>query len=372
MLAIDWGRWIESLLGENNVYVPDLVIALLAVVGGYLLHLIVGRAVRHIDERNDWQVDESFYKRLRRLTRWFLPTLALLLIIPALSTILPEQDSLMKRLLIIVVLFGIVHLIVVVLSGVEQHIQKQHPVDVADNYLARRLHTRVTVLKRTIITFAVVIALALALMTIPRVRELGASLLASAGLAGLVVGLAARPMLENLIAGVQIALTQPIKIDDVVIVAGEWGWIEEIGTTYVVVRIWDQRRLVVPFSKFLQEPFQNWTRKTAQLLGTVFIHADYTVPVQAVREELRRICEGTELWDERVCVLQVTDAKERTLELRALVSAINSPIAWDLRVHVREKLIEFLQREHPDCLPRTRIDLPRETKHDGENAAPPR
>jgi hypothetical protein len=195
------------------------------------------------------------------------------------------------------------------------------------------------------------------LMTFPAIRHIGITLFASAGVAGLVVGMAARSTLSNLFAGIQIALTEPIRIEDVVIVEGEWGWIEEIGTTYVVVRIWDLRRLVVPLSYFIEHPFQNWTRVTADLLGTVIVYADYTVPVEEVRAELHRILQASEMWDGKVWGLQVTDATEHTLQLRALMSAADSSIAWDLRCHVREKLVAFLQERHPHSLPRVRAEL---------------
>jgi small-conductance mechanosensitive channel len=183
------------------------------------------------------------------------------------------------------------------------------------------------------------------------------TLFASAGLAGLVAGMAARPALSNLIAGIQLALTTPINLDDVVIVEGEWGWIEEISATYVVVRIWDLRRLVVPLSYFIENPFQNWTRKTADILGTVMIYADYTAPVVALRIELHRILKATPMWDGKVWNLQVTNATDTVVELRALMSASSSGTAWDLRCHVREKLLEFLQREYPECLPKVRAEL---------------
>jgi len=195
------------------------------------------------------------------------------------------------------------------------------------------------------------------LMTFPNIRHLGESLFASAGLAAVVAGLAARTTLSSLLAGVQIALTQPIRLDDVVIVEGEWGWIEEITTTYVVVRVWDLRRLVVPLSYFIEKPFQNWTRRTADLLGTVFVYTDYNVPVDQIRRELHDILERSGMWDGRVWGLEVTNATDRTMELRALMSATDGPKAWDLRCHVREKLIDFLQKNYPLSLPRVRADI---------------
>ena len=197
------------------------------------------------------------------------------------------------------------------------------------------------------------VAAALILMKFPSIQHLGTSLLASAGLAGLAAGIAARPMLSNLIAGMQLALTEPIRIDDAVLVEGEFGNIEEITTTYVVVRIWDQRRMVLPLAYFIEHPFQNWTLNSADLLGTVLVHVDYTVPVEEVRQELQRILEATPLWDRRVWNLQVTDATDSSVELRAMMSASGAGRLWDLRVHVREKLIAFLQT-YPQSLPRVR------------------
>ncbi len=171
------------------------------------------------------------------------------------------------------------------------------------------------------------------------------------------MGLAAQRTISTLLAGIQIAITQPIRVDDVVIVENEWGRIEEITFAYVVVRIWDLRRLILPITHFIEKPFQNWTRVTADILGTVFIYVDYTGPVQAIREELHRILKSTDLWDGKAWVLQVTHATERTVELRALMSAQDAPTAWNLRCEVRERLIEFVQRNYPDGLPKVRAEV---------------
>ena len=227
----------------------------------------------------------------------------------------------------------------------------------ADNLEIRKIHTQYSILVRIAVFTIILIAISVTLMTFEGVRSIGISLFASAGVAGLIIGLAAQKALGTILAGLQIAITQPIRIDDVVIVENEWGWIEEIHLTYVVVRIWDLRRLIVPSTYFLDQPFQNWTRTSADILGTVFIYTDYTMPVAALRDELTRLLEANPMWDRKVNVLQVTDAREYTLEIRALMSASSSPRAWDLRVHVREKLIEFIQREYPECLPKTRVDV---------------
>ena len=233
----------------------------------------------------------------------------------------------------------------------------RHPIDVADNLAARRIQTQTRVLARTLASIAVLIGGSFALLTFPGVRNIGASLLASAGIAGLVVGFAAKPILGNLLAGLQIAVTQPIRIDDVVVVEGEFGRIEEINRSYVVVALWDQRRLVVPLQQFIEKPFQNWTRVTSEILGEVFIWVDYGIPLEPLREELKRLCEAAPEWDRRVAIIQVTDANEHAMQLRALVSSADAARNWDLRCLVRERLIEFVRREYPASLPRLRAAL---------------
>ena len=190
---------------------------------------------------------------------------------------------------------------------------------------------------------------------------MGVSLFASAGVAGIILGFAAQKLIGNVLAGFQIAISQPIRIDDLVIVEKEWGWIEEINLTYVVVRIWDKRRLILPTTYFIDKPFQNWTRVSADILGTVFIYTDYTVPVDKLREELSRILKTDKNWDGKVNVLQVTDSTEQTMEIRALMSALDSPSAWDLRVNVREKLISYLQKNYPESLPKSRIEMTKDS-----------
>jgi hypothetical protein len=233
----------------------------------------------------------------------------------------------------------------------------RYRMDVEDNLLARRIQTQFQMMRRVLMILVVVITVAVMLMTFPAIRQIGMSILASAGLASLVVGLAMKDTLSNLIAGLQIAFTQPFRLEDAVIVENEFGWIEEIGTMYVIVRLWDLRRLVLPLAYFLEHPFQNWTRSTAELLGSVFLFADYRVPVAELREELRRICESTPLWSGKVCALQVTDCNASTVQVRALMGARNSGEAFDLRCLVREKLIDFLQRSYPESLPRVRGEL---------------
>lgn len=226
-----------------------------------------------------------------------------------------------------------------------------------DDLAARKAVTQVRVLKRTAQIVLGLLTAAAVLSTVEEVRRYGVSLFASAGAAGLVLGFAARPVLANLIAGVQIALTQPIRLEDVVVVEGEWGRIEEIAPTYVVVRIWDLRRLVVPLSHFIEQPFQNWTRETAHIIGTVVWYLDYTAPVGAIRARFEEVVRASPLWDGQVVALQVVETDRETIHLRGLMSARNATLAWDLRCEVREAMVVWLQETHPEALPRVRAEI---------------
>lgn len=230
-------------------------------------------------------------------------------------------------------------------------------IDVEDNLLARKHLTQTRILRRTAATIIVILTAAFALMTFESVRQYGVSLLASAGVVGIIAGLALQPFLTNLIAGVQIAVTQPIRIDDAVIVEGEWGQVEEINSTYVVVRLWDLRRLVLPLSYFITQPFQNWTRENAKLVGSVMFYLDYDAPIEAMRAKLQEIVRASPLWDGDVVNLAVVELSERTMHVRALASSRNAGATFDLRSEIREKMIAFLREAHPDALPRNRIDV---------------
>jgi small-conductance mechanosensitive channel len=243
------------------------------------------------------------------------------------------------------------------IESVSTTVVKLNSAEVADNLKARRVLTQTRVLTRSAHFIAGLLGLSFVLLTLPGARHFGASLLASAGVAGLVAGIAARPVLGNFIAGLQIAFSQPIRIDDVLIVNGEWGRVEEITGTFVVVRIWDERRMIVPLHWFIENPFENWTHSSSAILGTVFLWLDFSVPVEALRQEFERICKSSPLWDGRVCVLQVTDANERAMQVRLLLSAQNSGIAFELRCKIREAMISFIAAHYPQGLPRLRSAL---------------
>lgn len=243
------------------------------------------------------------------------------------------------------------------IESISTTITQLNPYDVADNLKARRILTQTRVLTRSAYFIVGLLGLAFVLLTLPGARQFGASLLASAGVAGLVAGIAARPVLGNFIAGLQIAFSQPIRIDDVLIVDGQWGRVEEITGTFVVVRIWDERRMIVPLQWFIENPFENWTHTSSTILGTVFLWLDFNVPVAALRTEFERLCKAAPQWDGRVCGLQVTDSNERAMQIRMLVSAQNSGSAFDLRCAIRESMIAFIAEHHPEALPRLRSSL---------------
>jgi small-conductance mechanosensitive channel len=291
--------------------------------------------------------------------RTLLPALLLLPVLPLLL-FSPALISVIRQAIWIVIIASIAWLMISMLTVIKNFVLRRYHIDEKDNLQARRMYTQLAVIERILKVLIIFLALTFILLTFEKVRQIGVSLLASAGILSIILGFSAQKSLSTLFAGIQIALTQPIRIDDVVIVENEWGWIEEITLTYVVVRIWDQRRLVLPITYFIEQSFQNWTRTSAEMLGTVYLYADYTIPVPEIRAELLRILEKTPLWDRRVGVLQVTNANDRTIEMRALMSASDSPTAWSLRCHVREKLIEFMQRSFPQSLPLLRIDMGKE------------
>ena len=351
-----------SLFEGRHPWIAAALVALIASAAALVAHRVLAMILTRLTRRR--RLLASMVRYTYTPGRWVLLSLVLSVAATAapddLPGIAPVREAL--RLVFIAVMTW---LMVRASTGLGEGIVALNPADVADNLGARRIQTQTRVLMRVVNLAVVMVGLAAMLMTFPAVRQIGASLMASAGLMGLVAGFAARPVLGNLIAGLQIALTQPIRLDDVLIVQGEWGRVEEITGTYVVVRIWDERRLIVPLQWFIENPFQNWTRRSAQIIGTVFLWSDYRLPLAPVREELERLVREAPEWDERVCVLQVTEAGERSMQLRALVSARDSGQAWDLRCKVREGLLNFIQRHHPECLPRVRAELGTEPSKPG-------
>jgi small-conductance mechanosensitive channel len=345
------------LLGvELKVYLLTAAILGGAVLLALLTHHIIFLALKRGADRTDSIVDSSFVTHARRPTSIFLPLAAILSILPSLNVPAGLIEG-MRHTVVLGMIAAVAWLAISLTAVFDDFISTKFKIDVSDNLLARRVHTRTSLIRRIAIIAILIVAISAMIMTFPRIRHIGISLFASAGVAGLIAGIAARPMLSNIIAGIQIAMTEIIRIDDVVVMEGEWGRIEEIGTTNVVVRLWDLRHLVVPLSYFIERPFENWTYKTADILGSVLLYTDYSVPVEEVRVELYRLLQASEMWDGKAWSLQVTNTTERAIELRALMSAPDSATAWNLRCYIREKLIWFLQEHYPQSLPRVRAEF---------------
>jgi small-conductance mechanosensitive channel len=333
-----------------------------AVMAGLLVHAILFWIAVKISKRTKTLYDNSIVKQSRGPVRIIIPLLFIQLVLPFFS-ISETLDLFIKQATTVCFISSLGWLLINLTHVAEEFFLSRFNIDIQDNLRARGIQTQFRIFKKIIIVVLVVLTVAVILITFEKIRYLGTSILASAGIAGIVIGLAAQRSLGTILAGIQIAITQPIRIDDVLIVENEWGRVEEINLTYVVIRIWDLRRLILPITYFIEKPFQNWTRTRADILGTVYIYTDYTIPVEEIREELQTILNSSGLWDGRVWGLQVTNTTERTMELRALMSAEEASQAWNLRCHVREKLVDFIQQKYPECLPALRTRFFKEEGH---------
>jgi len=354
-------EFIQSHIIEIKNVIISISIGLAAVLVGLGLQMVISYFLERWRRQSRFADDEELlkYSHFKGPLRVLLPAILLSIALPTMR--LPEKvDAGLRHILLVWIIAVVAWFAIRFIGLIKALVLRRYKIENRDNLQARRIYTQFGVIERVLNVLIIFLSFAAILLTFERVREIGVSLLASAGVVGIILGFAAQKSLATLFAGIQIALSQPIRIDDVVIVENEWGWIEEITLTYVVVKIWDQRRLVVPITYFIEKPFQNWTRTTAELLGSVYLYADYTLPVAEIREELKKILQSSPQWDQRVSVLQVTNANERTIELRALMSAKDSSTAWDLRCFVREKLIEFMQQHFPASLPHVRIELEQE------------
>ena len=340
-------------LGDALAFAPSGIIGVLilalAAVAAIAVHEILIRLLRRL-----FGDQESYLRSLLRaisgLTRLAFLIIALDIVLP-IAPIDPAAIAILARILTLatIALLGWIAITATHVTG--DLYLRRFRLDATDNLLARKHVTQVRILRRVVDTLIVVLTVSAALMTFESVRQYGVSLFASAGVAGLVVGLAARPMLSNLIAGIQIATTQPIRLDDEVVIENQWGRIEEITSTYVVIKLWDLRRLIVPLSYFMEKAFENWTRESTNLIGAVSIHVSYLTPIERLRQKALEIVRASPLWDGDVAKLLVNEAKETALELRVLASARTSGATADLRNEIREKMIAFLQQEYPTCLP---------------------
>lgn len=338
-------------ISVGGVKTAAMISVATAVVVAFLLHWLAYRLALKVNKR--LKVDPIFLPALYHPTRWMLVLLVVAAGIQPLR--LGDRAEAIWSVgskMVFALLLG--WIILSFLRAMRIALERRADISVEDNLKARRQHTRIRILYRVAQCIIGFIVVALMLIAIPGVRTIGVTLMASAGLAGLAVGAAAQPALKNLIAGIQMAFSEPIRLDDVVIIEGEWGRIEDIKLTYVVVRIWDDRRMVVPVSYFLEKPFQNWTTKTSDILGTVFLYVDPAADVERIRAHFVETVQANGRWDGRVAILQVTDHKIEALELRGLVSARNAGIAFDLRCEVREAMMDFLRTQMPEALVRVR------------------
>ena len=336
---------------RQDPWTATAVLALVAIVAAMVAHYLIGRVLRRATRGAP--VLNSMLAAVQQPAGAVLPLAALLFVWTFSDDHLRAIDG-VRHLNGLLLIGAVTWLAMAAVQGLAQGVIAQHPVNVEDNIQARRIQTQARVLARSAMTIVLIAGAAMALMTFPGARQVGASLLASAGVLGIIGGLAARPVFSNLIAGLQLALAQPLRLDDVLIVNSEWGRVEEITGTYVVLALWDERRMIIPLNWFIENPFQNWTRSSAKLHQSVFLFVDFAMPLDPLRTELQRIVKGAPEWDGRTAQLVAVDATEHTMKLRVLVSARAAGPAFDLGCKVREGLITFLAREYPQYLPNQR------------------
>ena len=299
---------------------------------------------------------QSFFTRLNGPLTFFLPLLILNLFLP-LMTVQPTAYGIIDKTIEVLLILTFAWLLMGLVKMAEDYVYYSLDLTKKDNLRERKIRTQLQFLRKVVVLLIFVLAIGAILLSFNNLRRLGTGLLTGVGISGLIVGFAAQRSLGNLLAGFQIAFTQPIRIDDVLVVEGEWGRVEEITLTYVVVKIWDLRRLILPITYFIETPFQNWTRVSSDLIGAVFLHLDYTAPIDKIRIELERLLNLNPLWDRKVMSLQVTETKAESIEIRALASGRNSSEVFDLRCQIREGLIDFIQKNYPECLPKTRAEI---------------
>jgi len=345
----------------NGSFRQELLYLGAAILVALIIYFIISKIFRRYGKDPKFLLPIGTFKRLA------VPLLLIMFsVILRMQTLrellqLEHLDYWFRKSSTLLFIFSFTWLLIAVLRITKKAFLTNYDIGQTNNLKARKVYTQFSILERIVIFIIVLLALSFALMTFDEIREIGISIFASAGVAGIIIGFSAQKLIATILAGIQIAIAQPIKLDDVVIVEGEWGRIEEITLTYVVVKIWDKRRLIVPTPHFIDKPFQNWTKSSSDILGTVFLYTDYNVPFDELRKALKDILKDTPLWDGEVNVLQVTDTKPYHVEIRALMSAKDSPTAWDLRVHVREKLITFLQKNYPESIAKTRVLFQNET-----------
>ncbi|MDF9796997.1 small-conductance mechanosensitive channel [Catalinimonas alkaloidigena] len=335
----------------NRPYWTVVFVFFLSILVGLAIRWVFVRSLKNYNRLKPGVLIESFLRNLNRRTKVFFPLLVFY--IAQLFIDLPDEttDLIITKVAQAALILGFGWVLLSLVKVVEEVVFEHYTVKRGDSLKSKKIQTQLQFIRRVLVVIIVVLVLSAILLTFDSVRNIGATLLTSAGVAGIIVGFAAQKSIANFLAGLQIAITQPIKIDDSVIVEGEWGWIEEITLTYVVIKIWDKRRLVLPINYFIEKPFQNWTRTSTELLGPVMLYLDYTLPLDELRNELDKILAREKLWDRKTKVVQLVDTTEKCIAVRILVSAKDAPTAFDLRCIVREKLINFVREKYPDALP---------------------
>lgn len=349
---------------ELPAWLWNILLILCSVLLGIAIKIILIPLVRkEVIAQSSYSLFRSFIRRFNRLLSILIPLLVFNSLLPVTrfnAQTLQITGKITEVLLI--VCFALVF--IKSINVLEDYLYHRFDINKENNLRERKIQTQIVFIRKLLVAVIVVFSIAIILLSFDNMRKIGAGLLTGVGIGGIIIGFAAQKSLGNLLAGFQIAFTQPIRLDDVLIVEGEWGKVEEINLTYVVVNIWDKRRLVLPIQYFIDKPFQNWTRTTAEILGTVFIYTDFTVPVQKLRDKLTLLLNGHPLWDGQVAVLQVTDLKERTMELRCLMSCRNAGQAFDLRCYIREQMIDYIRTTFPKSLSKTRVEIDKEVHNE--------
>jgi small-conductance mechanosensitive channel len=344
---------LSNALSFAPTWAVSMIVLVSALVVAWLLHAAILVALRRLGLRPYLQ---SIVEASKWPTRLGLLLIALAIALPT-APLGPDTESLLGRLLGLATICLLGWMAMTALHIAANLYLMRFRIDIEDNLLARKHITQVRVLLRTVDTIIVLVTAGFALMTFEAVRQYGVSLFASAGIAGVVFGLAAQPVLSNLIAGVQLAVTQPIRIEDAVTVQNEYGWIEEITATYVVIRLWDLRRLIVPLNFFIQQPFYNWTRQAAATMGSVLLYLDYAAPVDIIRKKATGLVAQANKDNAEVISVQVTNTSAEAIEVRILVNSNSAATTGNICADLREKLIAFLQQQHPEALPRRRNEM---------------
>jgi len=344
----------ESWMGRLQPWAWNLVVVGLAILIGLIIKFIIRALLNLYKNKSDYSLFRSIITCIGPTLNHFGPLLVLNLLFP-LMEMNGRIYGFFSRVAEIALIISFAVLLMSSIKVFEDYVVHTYDLNKEDNLKERKIRTQLKFIRQVVVTLIIFVTIAFILLSFDNVRKIGAGLLTGVGIGGIIIGFAAQKSLSNFLAGFQIAFTQLIRIDDVFVVEGEWGRVEDITLTYVVLNIWDQRRLILPINYFIEKPFQNWTRTTSEILGTVFLYMDYTVPIDALRTEFDRLLTQTKLWDKRVKKIQVTDSKEHTMELRILVSARNSSDAFDLRCFIRESLIKFIRDNYPESLPNNRI-----------------